>query len=129
MSSAVGDQLDPLSVVINREMIAAYAVASGDTNPIHLDEDFARSVGLPGVIAHGMLQMGLLASYLSQWSGSGGRLGRLRCRFSGMVEAGDSLTFGGRVLAVSDDQVSLEVWALNQKGEKVLSKGEASIRI
>jgi len=49
------------TVRFSRDQIKAYAEVSGDRNPIHLDETFARSVGLPGVIAHGMLQMGLLA--------------------------------------------------------------------
>ena len=52
-------------VTFTKEQIAAYAEASGDHNPIHLDDDFARSVGLPGLIAHGMLQMGLLATVAS----------------------------------------------------------------
>src|SRR5262249_57541512 len=78
-----------LVVEFTKEQIAAYAEASGDTNPIHLDDEFARSVGLPGVIAHGMLQMGLLARV----AGEPGRLRRLRCRFAGMVRPGDVVRF------------------------------------
>ena len=60
-----GEGVSERPVTFTREQIAEYAEASGDHNPIHLDEEFARTVGLPGVIAHGMLQMGLLASLLT----------------------------------------------------------------
>ena len=59
-------------VTFTREQIADYAEASGDQNPIHLDDDFARSVGLPGVIAHGMLQMGIAATVASEAAGGAG---------------------------------------------------------
>ena len=127
MSLAVGEDLAPRTVEIDRDMITAYAQASGDLNPIHLDPAFARSVGLPGVIAHGMLQMGLLATYVSDWAGGGERVRRLRCRFSGMVQPGDALTFGGRVTGVEAGAASLELWATNQRGEKILTKGEAAV--
>ena len=58
-----------LAVTFDRGQVAAYADASGDHNPIHLDDDFARSVGLPGVIAHGMLQMGILAVVAEEAAG------------------------------------------------------------
>ena len=63
-SSSANDR----TVTFTKEQIAAYAEASGDRNPIHLDDDFARSVGLPGVIAHGMLQMGIAATVAAQAS-------------------------------------------------------------
>src|SRR5439155_753617 len=71
-------------VTFTREQIADYAKASGDQNPIHLDNDFARSVGLPGVIAHGMLQMGIAATVASEAAGGPGRLRRMSVRFAGM---------------------------------------------
>ncbi len=76
--------MNPLAVTFTKEQIAAYAEASGDHNPIHLDDDFARKVGLPGVIAHGMLQMGLMARVAAEAAGGGTRLRRLSCRFAGM---------------------------------------------
>lgn len=108
-------------VTFTRDQITAYAEASGDRNPIHLDEDFARSVGLPGVIAHGLLQMGLLAVVAGEAAGGPSRLRSLACRFTGMVEPGDTVTFtaqpagGGR----------LELGATNQRGEAVLTKAVA----
>ena len=124
----VGQQIPTLSVEISREQIAEYAEASGDRNPIHLDDDFARSVGLPGLIAHGMLDMGILARMLVDWAGDPGKLERLRCRFAGMVEPGDTLTCQGRIAKVGDDSVELELWAENQRGEHVLSKGYARLK-
>jgi acyl dehydratase len=108
-------------VTFTREQIAAYAEASGDHNPIHLDDDFARSVGLPGVIAHGMLQMGLLGTVAAEAAGGPEHIKRLSVRFAGMVVPGDTVTFkaepvGGGKLALS---------AVNQKGEAVLTKAAA----
>jgi acyl dehydratase len=108
-----------LVVTFTREQIAAYAEASGDSNPIHLDEGFARSVGLPGVIAHGMLQMGLLARV----AGPPGRLRRLSCRFAGMVRPGDIVTFRGEP---GDGELRLS--AVNQDGQPVVSKAVAALR-
>src|ERR1700682_2373572 len=81
------------SVTLTREQIAAYAQASGDHNPIPLGVDFARKGGLPGVISHGMLQMGLMATVAAEAAGGGTRLRRLSCRFAGMVVPGDTVTF------------------------------------
>lgn len=124
-----GDELQQHSVEITREQITAYAEASGDRNPIHLDEEFAKSVGLPGVIAHGMLQMGLLATWLTQVAGDHRKLRRLGVRFAGMALPGDTLTFGGRVTAVDDGVAKLEVWGQNQRGDRVLTKGVAEVRV
>jgi acyl dehydratase len=111
----------PRVVTFDREQIAAYAVASGDRNPIHLDEAFARSVGLPGVIAHGMLQMGIAACVAAEAAGGPHRLTRLTCRFAGMVEVGDTVTFSAEPAATG----RLDLRAMNQRGEQVLTKAAA----
>src|SRR5437879_6407594 len=80
-------------VTFTREQITRYAEASGDRNPIHLDDDFARSVGLPGLIAHGMLQMGILATVAAEAAGGPEHLRRIAVRFAGMVVPGDTVTF------------------------------------
>ncbi|MBO0746220.1 MAG: MaoC family dehydratase [Candidatus Dormibacteraeota bacterium] len=107
-----------LSVTFTEQQIAAYAEASGDRNPIHVDDAFARSVGLPGIIAHGMLQMGLLARVAAP---PGRTLTRLSCRFATMVRPGDTVTF--RAAGGEEGRVALT--AVNQRGEAVLSKGQA----
>jgi acyl dehydratase len=111
--------MSELTITFTREQIEAYAEASGDRNPIHLDAEFARSVGLPGVIAHGMLQMGLLARV----AGDPSRLGRLSCRFAGMVRPGDTVTF--RATGVGTER---ELSALSQEGQPVLTRGRAELR-
>lgn len=106
-------------ITITREQIAAYAEASGDRNPIHLDDAFARSVGLPGVIAHGMLLMGLMASTL----GESRKVRQLGVRFGGIVEPGDTVTF----TAESKGGGVVELKAVNQRDEPVLTKGTAGL--
>jgi acyl dehydratase len=108
-------------VTFTREQIAAYAEAGGDHNPIHLDDDFARSVGLPGVIAHGLLQMGILGTVAAEAAGGPDHLKRLFVRFAGMVLPGDTVTF----TATPDGEGRLELSAVNQKGEAVLTKASA----
>jgi acyl dehydratase len=109
------------SVTFTREQIAAYAEASGDHNPIHLDDDFARTVGLPGIIAHGMLQMGIMGTVAAEAAGGPEKLRRLYCRFAGMVVPGDEVTFTAEPVAPG----RLDLRAVNQRGEPVLSKSVA----
>ena len=120
-------ELEPFSWQVTRDQIRAYAEASGDHNPIHLDDEAARAAGLPGVIAHGMLEMAQLANFVVAYAGDHRRLRRLRCRFSGMVLPGDTITFTGHVAAEEGGLVRLELAAENQKGEKVLTKGLAEL--
>jgi len=109
------------TVTFTNEQIAAYAAASGDHNPIHLDDEFARSVGLPGVIVHGMLQMGIAGTVAAEAAGGAGRLRRLHCRFAGMVVPGDTVTFTAEPAGPG----KLELRAVNQRGEPVLTKAAA----
>jgi acyl dehydratase len=111
-------------VTFTRDQIAAYAEASGDHNPIHLDDQFARSVGLPGVIAHGMLQMGLLAVVAAEAAGGASKLRSMSCRFAGMVVPGDTVTF----VAEPDGEGKLDLRAVNQRGEPVLTRATATYR-
>ena len=67
---------------IDRELLKRYADASGDQNPIHQDEAFAKSVGLPDVIAHGMLTMGLVGQYVSDWAGGSANVKEFSARFT-----------------------------------------------
>jgi acyl dehydratase len=111
-------------VKFTREQIARYAEASGDRNPIHLDDEFAKSVGLPGVIAHGMLQMGLLANLAVEAAGGDPRrVRRLAVRFADMVLPGEEITFGGE----RRDDGRLQLWARKADGSPVLTKGSASV--
>lgn len=119
--------LEPLAWSVTRQQITAYAEASGDRNPIHLDDEAARAAGLPGVIAHGMLGMAQLANFVVGWAGDHRRLRRLRCRFAGMILPGDVITFTGAVAGEEGGLVRLELNAHNQKGERVLTKALAEV--
>jgi acyl dehydratase len=127
----VGAELGGLSQEITREQIKAYADASGDQNPIHQVDEVAVAVGLAGVIAHGMLSFGLLSRAITDWLDDPGRLRRLQVRFSTMVRPGDIVTCKGTVAGVDEaaGTALLTVWVENQKGEKVLSHGEAEIAL
>ena len=128
---AVGDEMRPLHRVITQEQVAAYAEASGDRNPIHLDAEFARSVGLPGTIAHGLLEMAILAEAVARWAGGYERLQELACRFAKPLLPGETITCTGRVVAVSDAErsVTLEVGAVSSRGDRVLTGGRAVVRL
>jgi acyl dehydratase len=125
----VGEEVLDLEVTHSREQIKAYADASGDQNPIHQDDEVARSVRLPGVIAHGMLNYGLLARALTDWLGDPARLRKLTVRFSSMVEPGDTVRCRGVVKSVDDaaGRAVIEVWMENQRGDKVLSHATAEV--
>ena len=77
----IGTELAPKTFKINRQLLIEYANASGDQNPIHQDEAFAKSVGLPDVIAHGMLTMGLVGQYVSDWAGGSANVKEYSARF------------------------------------------------
>lgn len=130
-SVKVGDSLEPLSRTLPQQQIDAYADASGDHNPIHVDADFARSVGLPGAIAHGLLEMGILAEALARWAGGVDRVRSLEVRFSKPLAAGETITCTGTVTAVDEAEglATLEVEATSNRGERVLTNGRATVRI
>jgi len=122
-----GQDLPSLTKKVTVEQIRQYAEASGDRNPIHLDESFARSAGLPGVIAHGMLTMAFANQMVTDWLGDRSRLKRLQGRFAGMVLPGDEVTCTGTVVSKDEQarRVVINLVVTNQRGEKVLNKGVA----
>lgn len=130
-SVQVGDRLEPLRRTVAQAQIDAYAEASGDHNPIHVDAEFALSVGLPGAIAHGLLEMGILAETLAVWAGGADHLQSLQVRFSKPLVAGDTITCTGTVTAVDEAEglATLEVEATSDRGERVLTNGRAVVRL
>ena len=125
----VGDQLPARTFVVTRADLIRYAGASGDFNPIHWNDEVARAVGLPGVIAHGMYSMGVAARMVTGWVGDPAAIKRLRVRFSTMIEPGQTLTVKGEVAEVDGRRVLVRFHAEDEKGEKVLSKGEAELEL
>ncbi|MBA2465729.1 MAG: MaoC family dehydratase N-terminal domain-containing protein [Nocardioidaceae bacterium] len=132
MSMRVGDQLPEQAYSVTRADLVRYAGASGDFNPIHWSDRVAASVGLPGVIAHGMFTMALAARALDTWAGAPGRVSELGCKFTKPVVVPDDdegvlVRVNGTVTAVSADavDVTLEV----RCGEdKVLGMPRAVLR-
>jgi acyl dehydratase len=123
----VGQALPALTKQVTVEQIQRYAAASGDRNPIHLDDSFARSAGLPGVIAHGMLTMAFANQAVTDWLGDRTLLKRLQGRFAGMVLPGDTITVTGSVASKDQEsrRVVVNLVVTNQRGEKVFNKGVA----
>ena len=107
-------------------------MASGDHNPIHLDEEFAKSVGLPNVIAHGMYTMALAGEAIRRWVGSDKDVVEFSTRFTKpvvvSVDVDTKIIFSGRVGEVTDSEVTVEVTALCE-GVKVLGQTKARIRL
>jgi acyl dehydratase len=128
----VGEELPSLAKTpIDRVQLARYAGASGDYNPLHVDETYARGVGMPSVYAPGMLTMGFLGQLLSDW-GRGAQLRRYGVKFVKMVWPGDTVVCKGRVTDRYGEEgrysAEVDLWAENQKGELVL-KGQAQVQM
>jgi acyl dehydratase len=126
----VGTTIHSHQFDIDRALLKQYADASGDQNPIHQDEAFAKSVGLPDVIAHGMLTMALAGKYISDWAGGPQNVKEFSARFTKpvIVPAGTSvdLTVSATVLEVVGNSVRLEISATSQ-GVKVLGMARALV--
>ena len=129
----VGDTFEEKVIEnLTRTQIVQYAGASGDYNPIHTDEVYAKEIaGYPSVFAHGMLTMGLTSKMLTNYVGDG-RLKTFGVRFSRQVWPGDTLTAKATVKAVREEGgehlVDIKILTTNEAGEKVLS-GTATARI
>ena len=126
----IGTTIPSHEFEINRDLLKQYADASGDHNPIHQDEAFAKSVGLPDVIAHGMLTMALAGKYISDWAGGPQNVKEFSARFIKpvIVPAGKSvdLTVSAIVTEVIGTGVRLEISATSQ-GVKVLGMAKAFV--
>ena len=115
---------------LDRGLLKAYANASGDQNPIHQSEEFALSVGLPNVIAHGMLTMALVGKFISDWAGGSANVKEFSARFLKpvIVPAGEKvdLTVSATVLEVDGNRIKLDCIATSA-GVKVLGMAKAVV--
>ena len=127
----VGTTLPERVFTINRELLKAYADASGDQNPIHQNEEFALSVGLPNVIAHGMLTMALVGKYVTDWAGGSSNVTHYGARFIKPVivpaDIDVDLTVTAAISAVENDLITLDLTATSA-GVKVLGMAKAVVR-
>ena len=128
----VGDAVAERSIHLTRESLVRYAGASGDLNPIHYRDDVAAAVGLPGVLAHGMLTMGLAVETIVPWLGDSGRILDYGVRFTRPVvvdpETGAELTIVAKVGAVDDESARIDLTVTH--GETtVLGKAQVRVRL
>lgn len=128
----VGAVVAERAVHLTRESLVRYAGASGDFNPIHYRDDVAASVGLPGVLAHGMLTMGLAVETIVPWLGDAGRIVEYGVRFTRPVvvdaETGAEVTVVAKVGAVDDDTARIDL-AVSHGDTTVLGKAQVRVRL
>lgn len=132
---AVGDQLPPLVVSLHRADLVRYAGASGDFNIIHWNERAARSVGLPDVIAHGMLTMAVVGRIVTDWAGDPAALVEYGTKFTKPVvvpddEDGATVQIAAVVTALDADTgtARIDITAVSAD-EKVLGKAQARVKL
>jgi acyl dehydratase len=126
----VGDVVAERTVHLTRESLVRYAGASGDFNQIHWSDAVAERVGLPGVLAHGMLTMGLAVATVGEWVGDPGRVLEYGVRFTRPVvvdqDGGADVHVVAKVGAVSDDELRID---LTVKAADVTVLGKAQVRV
>jgi acyl dehydratase len=127
----VGDVVAERTVHLTRESLVRYAGASGDFNPIHYRDDVAARVGLDGVLAHGMLTMGLAVSTIGEWLGDAGRVLDYGVNFSKPVvvdgEAGADVVVSAKVGQLDDETARIDL-AVTASGATVLGKAQVRVR-
>jgi len=123
-----GDELPELKVTADKLTPVRYAGASGDFNPIHVDDEFAQRVGLPGRILHGLWTMAQVSRALTEAGGGPHSLDSLKIQFRGMALPDREITVTGKVSAVEDGKLTVDV-AAEQDGKKIVRGGEAHLRL
>ena len=130
----IGTELPALSFTLHRLDLIKYAGASGDFNIIHWNERFATEVGLPGVIAHGMLTMAEAVRVVTDWTGDPGSVVEYGVRFTRPVpvpdtDAGAVLDVSGKVTAKNDDSTVTVTLSASFEGQTVLATAVARVRL
>ena len=128
MKVQVGDEIPELVKHPTTQQLVQYAGASGDFYQIHYDQDFARSVGLPGVILHGLLKAAFLGQLVTDWLGDRGTLKGFEVSYRGIDQPGRPYRCLGRVAKVDGDQVELEVWGEDPDGNRT-TVGSATVEM
>jgi acyl dehydratase len=126
MALQPGDEIAPLKVTPDKYLTIRYAGASGDFNPIHVDEEFAKQVGLPGKILHGLYSMAQVARAQTEAAGGPEALRRLSVQFRGMGLPEHELTVTGTVREVSDGVAIIET-SCEQNGKLIIRNAEARV--
>jgi acyl dehydratase len=124
----VGAQIPELRVTPDKYLTARYAGASGDFNPIHIDEDFAKAVGLPGRILHGLWTMAQVARAQTEAAGGPEHLKRLSVQFRGMGVPEQEILVTGSVRSVADGHALVDTVA-EQAGNQIIRNAEAELKL
>ncbi len=125
---SVGASIPEVRVTPDKYLTARYAGASGDFNPIHIDEEFARAVGLPGRILHGLWSMAQVARAQTEAAGGPGHLKRLSVQFRGMGVPEREVVVTGTVREVSDGLATIDTVA-EQDGKQIIRNAEAVVTV
>ncbi len=127
MSLREGDTIE-LRVTPDPYVTVRYAGASGDFNPIHIDEQFAQQVGLPGRILHGLWTMAQVARAHTEAAGGPEKLERLSVQFRGMGKLNEEIVVKGTVRELRDD-VAIVRSEAEQDGQRIIRNGEAEVHL
>lgn len=127
MELVAGAELPELTVTPDRYLPVRYAGASGDFNPIHVDDEFARAVGLPGRILHGLFSMALVARAHTEAAGGPAALKRLTVEFCGMGLPEQEITVSGTVVSVGEGVATVRGEAV-QGDVAIIRNAEAELR-
>jgi acyl dehydratase len=123
-----GEELPELRVTPDRYLTVRYAGASGDFNPIHIDEEFAKQVGLPGRILHGLWTMAQVARAQTEAAGGPHTLQRLSVGFRGMGVLEQEIVVTSKVRSVQDGVAHVDTEAV-QAGTAIVRRGDAEVRL
>ncbi len=132
MNLTIGQELPSRNFKITRDSLVRYAGASGDFNPIHYRDDFAQAVGLPGVLAHGMLTMGLAVQTVVDFVGDSGKILDYQVRFTKPVlvdaKAGAMVSVSAKVIEIDEDSKTARI-DLTAVCAELTVLGKAQVRV
>ncbi len=117
------------SETVDKYRALYYAGASGDFNPIHIDPEFGKMVGLGGAILQGLCTLAFASKTVTNWLGDPGKLKKIKCRFSAPVMIEDVITVEGTVADVSGGRGSVDLVVKKQTGAEVLQKVQAEVEL
>lgn len=125
-----GAQLPARSETFDQSRLVRYAGASTDFNPLHFDPALAAAISpTGGVIAHGMLNLGVLAAHVAEWAGGSDRVLALTAAFRAPCPLGATVTFGAEVQKVEDGVATLAIWAETEDGARVIDRRRSRARV
>ena len=128
MNVMVGQEIPELVKHPTTRQLVQYAGAQGDFYEIHNDQDYARSIGLPGVILHGLLKAGFLGQLVTDWLGDRGTLKTFEVSYRGLDVPGKPYRCRGKITKVDGRQVELEVWGEDEGGQRT-TVGSATVEM